>query len=110
MSGYRIVVLQSNANARAAGAAQGDQGANAIPGLPTGDQLREQIRQTIQDATQAATEARGNMALAVRDAERRVRDAERHVREARTPDQRGAAQQELFAATTELNALQSAGQ
>jgi hypothetical protein len=110
MSDYRIVILQTNAGAQAqaAASAQPARGADVVSDLPTGDQLREQIRQTIEDATQAATQARGNMQLAVRDAERRVRDAERHVREARTDDQRGAAQQELFGARTELNALQGA--
>jgi hypothetical protein len=112
MSEYRFVILQTNvrAQAHAAASAQPAQGADVVAGLPTGDQLREQIRQTIQDATQAATQARGNMQLAVRDAERRVRDAERHVREAHTDDQRGAAQQELFGAQAELNALQGASQ
>lgn len=114
MSDDRIVVLQTNARANAQVTAppappQPGQAADVGPGMPTGDQLREQIRQTIQDATRAATEAQGNMQLAVRDAERRVRDAERHVREARTDDQRGAAQQELFAARTELSALRGAG-
>ncbi|NUP56220.1 MAG: hypothetical protein HOQ19_10325 [Gemmatimonadaceae bacterium] len=112
MSDYHIVVLQpsARAQAQAAASAQPAVAGDVGPGMPTGDQLREQIRQTIQDATRAATEAQGNMQLAVRDAERRVRDAERHVREARTGDQRGAAQQELFAARTELSALRGASQ
>ena len=112
MSHYRIVVLQTNAGAQAqaAASAQAAQAADAAPGTPTSNDLGEQIRQTIEDATRAATQARGNMQLAVRDAERRVRDAERHVREARTPDQRGAAEQELFGARAELNALRGTSQ
>jgi hypothetical protein len=109
MSAYRIVVLQTHvsAQAQAAASAQPAQAGDVVPAIPTGDQLREQIRQTIQAATQAATESR-DMQQAVRDAERHVRDAERHVRDARTDDQRGAAQQELFGARTELSALQGA--
>jgi hypothetical protein len=109
MSAYRIVVLQTHvgAQAQAGASAQPARAGDAVPAIPTGDQLREQIRQTIQAATQAATESR-DMQQAVRDAERHVRDAERQVREARTDDQRGAAQQELFGARTELSALQGA--
>jgi hypothetical protein len=102
MSGYRIVFLQANAQAQAEASAQAADGA---PAIPSRDQLREQIRQTIQDATRAATESR-DIQQAVRDAQQHVRDAEQHLREARTDDQRGAAQQELFGARTELSALQ----
>jgi hypothetical protein len=109
MSDYRIVILQTHASAQAqAGAsAQPALAGDAVPAVPTGDQLREQIRQTIQAATQAATESR-DMQQAVRDAERHVRDAERQLREARTDEQRSTAQLNLIGARAELSGLQGA--
>jgi hypothetical protein len=109
MSDYRIVILQSDARAQpqAGASAQPARAGDAVPDVPTGDQLSEQIRQTIQAATQAATESR-EMQQAVRDAERHVRDAERQVRDARTDDQRAAAQQDLTGARAELAGLRGA--
>lgn len=100
MSTSHIIFPKSNADAQAPASTP-----EIPPAIPSGDQLREQIRQTIRGATRAAAESR-EMQQAVRDAQQHVRDAEQHVRAARTDDQRGAAQQELLGARTELEALQ----
>jgi hypothetical protein len=76
---------------------------------PTAGEIGEQIRQSLQDAAQqmrdGAQQAR-DAQQRVRDAEQRVREARLQVRSARTNDQRGAAEQALSGAQTELNALQ----
>jgi len=112
MSGFRIVVIQGGSGS-AAQAAPRAEAAPQAQVAPTRDQLREQIRQSIQDATRGIAESRDvqrEIQQNIRDAERQVRDAERKVRDARTDDQRGAAQQELFGARTELSALQGVAQ
>ena len=88
-----------------------------ITGQDLGAQISNQVRQSIQDATRGVVqphevqgEVQREIQQEIRNAEQRVRNAERKVREARTDDQRGAAQQDLFGAQTELNALRSVAQ
>jgi hypothetical protein len=109
MSGYRIVFIQSGASGGNA-ARQPSPDVQVVGVDPTsiGDQIRTEVQQSVKAATQAVADSR-EMQQAIRNAERHVRDAERQVRDARTDDQRGAAQQELFGAKTELQALQGIG-
>lgn len=113
MSGYRFVFIQAGSGsapqAIPAPVAQAAPDVAPAPSLPARDQLREQIRQTIQEATQGARDAR-EMQQEIRNAQQHVRDAEQQIKSAKTADQRVAAEQELFGARAELNALQGAQQ
>lgn len=79
-----------------------------VPDVPSGEQIRNEIRQSIQDATRGVMESRDmkpELRAELRVALRELEDAQQKLRSARTDDQRGAAEQALFAARARLNAL-----
>jgi hypothetical protein len=108
MSFYRIVFTQAAAGGGANAAAHATHAPEAVRATPLGKQIGEQVRKSIQDATRGvvqSNEVQRELRAELRNAEGRVRDAEHKVRLARTDDQRGAAEQELFGARAEVDAL-----
>lgn len=101
MSGYRFVIVQGT------GAA-----APAPPAPPviagSREALREQIRHAIQGVEISVQDAKAYQEQ-VKAAEQRVDAARKQMANARTPDQRGAAGQELGMATADLALLRVRG-
>ena len=75
-----------------------------VPDVPSREQLSDQLRQAIQEARHGVEESR-DLRTEIRSAERAVRGAEEQLRNARTDDQRGAAEQVVFGARAQLDAL-----
>ena len=79
-----------------------------VPDVPSGEQIRNEIRQSIQDATRGITESRDvkpELRAELRAALKELQDAQQKLQRAQTDDQRGAAEQALYAARARLNAL-----